>query len=58
MLEGNLFNFKPFLERESEEIVRGTQNEVLIVKNYLDRKGMKDCIVNRYYQKLHIFGGK
>lgn len=48
MPEGNLFNFKPFLEKESEEIIRGTQNEVLIIKNYLNKKGMKDCIVKRY----------
>ena len=48
MPEDNLFNFKPFLERKSEEIIRGTQNEVLIVKNYLDKKGMRDCMVRRY----------
>lgn len=47
MPQGNLFNFKEFLEKKSEEIIRGTQNEVLIVKNYLDKKGMKDCIIRR-----------
>lgn len=48
MPECDLFNFKPFLERRSEEIIRGTYNEVLIVKNYLVKKGMKDCIIRKY----------
>ncbi len=44
---GDLFDFMPFLERKSEEIIRGTQNEVLTVKNYLEKKGIHDCSIKQ-----------
>lgn len=41
----NLRKFELFLEKKSDEIIRGTQNEVLIVKSYLEKKGISSRIV-------------
>ena len=38
-----LIMFELFLNKRSDEIIRGTQNEVLLVKNYLKTKGAIDC---------------
>lgn len=43
----NLSSFKGFLDKETDEIVQGTQNEVLIIKEYLELKGINNCIVKR-----------
>ncbi len=45
MPNSSLLSLKPFLERECEEIIKGTRNEVLIVKNYLAKRGIDSCII-------------
>ncbi len=37
----DLSRFVLLLEKETDEIVQGTQNEVLLVKRYLEKKGIK-----------------
>ena len=47
MPHGDLSDFKLFLERKTEEIIRGTQNEVLIVENFLAQKGIHGCSIKQ-----------
>ncbi len=48
LMTDKLKKFDLFLEKKSDEIIKGTQNEVLVVKNYLEKKGISSHIV-----KLH-----
>lgn len=41
----NFSAFEQFKEKKSDVIIRGTKNEVLLVKNYLEAKGITNCIV-------------
>lgn len=45
---GNLSAFEQFIENKFDEIMRGTKNEVLSVKTYLEAKGIMNCIVKDY----------
>lgn len=50
--DSNLPSVKEFLDKETDEIVQGTQNEVLIFKEYLELKGIKNCIIKRLNYNL------